>query len=69
MAQIKAAAVAVQLGVKTQTLRKWRMQGRGPQGWIKQSKTLVSYEESAVLDYITRCGCGLSSVCWDPFRP
>lgn len=52
MAQMKAAAVAKTLGVKTQTLRKWRMQGRGPTGWVKQSKTLVTYDETAVEEYL-----------------
>jgi len=52
MAQIKAATVAKQLGVRTQTLRKWRMHGRGPTGWIRQSKTLVTYEEAAVEAYL-----------------
>jgi transposase-like protein len=52
MAQIKAAKVAKELGVKVQTLRKWRMQGQGPRGWVKHSKTLVTYDESAVAEYL-----------------
>jgi transposase-like protein len=52
MAQIKAAAVAKERGVKTQTLRKWRMHGRGPKGWVKQSKTLVTYDQAEVEDYV-----------------
>lgn len=52
MAQIKAAVVAKALGVKTQTLRKWRMHGRGPKGWVKHSKTLVTYDEAEVEEYL-----------------
>ena len=52
MAQMKAAAVAKAIGIRTQTLRKWRMQGRGPKGWVKHSKTLVTYDESEVEEYL-----------------
>lgn len=52
MAQVKAADVAKSLGIKSQTLRKWRMLGRGPIGWVKHSKTLVTYDEAAVEEYL-----------------
>ena len=52
MAQMKAAEVAKALGIKAQTLRKWRMVGRGPTGWVKHSKTLVTYSAEAVEEYL-----------------
>jgi transposase-like protein len=52
MAQVKAADVAKELGMKTQTLRKWRMHGRGPKGWMKHSKTLVTYDRAEIEEYL-----------------
>jgi transposase-like protein len=32
--RISSAEAARLLGIKTQTLAKWRWQGRGPRGWV-----------------------------------
>ena len=40
------------VGIKAQTLRKWRMLSRGPKGWVKHSKTLVTYDDAAVEEYL-----------------
>ena len=40
---ISAKDLAARLGIKTATLAKWRQLGRGPQGWIYLSATLVVY--------------------------
>lgn len=47
-----ASTVARMLGVKTATLRKWRVQGRGPQGAIRASKTVVLYDANEVQAFI-----------------
>jgi hypothetical protein len=41
--RLPARVVATILGVKVGTLAKWRRTGRGPQGWIYVSQTLVTY--------------------------
>jgi len=38
-----ARELARRLGIKIGTLAKWRRTGRGPDGWIYASKTLVIY--------------------------
>lgn len=48
MTYVPAQLVARQLGVKTQTLGKWRRLGRGPKGWIYVSTTLVCYPAEEV---------------------
>jgi predicted site-specific integrase-resolvase len=40
---LNAQAVAQLLGIKTETLAKWRRQGKGPTGWFHVSVTLVLY--------------------------
>ncbi len=52
MTYVPAQTVARQLGVKTQTLGKWRRTGRGPKGWIYVSTTLVCYPADAVEEFI-----------------
>jgi predicted site-specific integrase-resolvase len=43
-----SAEVARRLGIRTQTLAKWRMEGKGPKGWIYLSATRVAYPEEEV---------------------
>jgi predicted site-specific integrase-resolvase len=38
---MQAREVAKRLGIKTDTLKKMRRQGRGPRGWKKSGKTVV----------------------------
>lgn len=45
---IQAPQVARLLGVKTDTLAKWRRHDRGPKEWIRTSATSVSYPASEV---------------------
>jgi len=45
---IPAREVAARIGIKVQTLTKWRMLGKGPQNWVKISKTFVCYPEKEV---------------------
>jgi predicted site-specific integrase-resolvase len=49
---LAAQTVAQRLGVKTQTLGKWRRTGRGPKGWIYVSTTLVCYPTEEVDRFI-----------------
>ena len=49
---ISSSAVARRLGIKTQTLAKWRCPKRGPKGWIHLSATRTVYPEHAVEDFI-----------------
>lgn len=46
--RIAAAAAAKLIGVKTQTLAKWRCYGKGPAGWVRVSATLVTYPRREV---------------------
>ena len=41
--RISSARAAALIGVKTQTLAKWRCLGKGPRGWIQVSATHVTY--------------------------
>lgn len=43
--------VAKALGVKTNTLAKWRLQGRGPRGWKRTSPTTVHYTVDSVVEF------------------
>jgi|PersoiStandDraft_1058852.scaffolds.fasta_scaffold46411_1 transposase-like protein len=52
MTYVPAQLVAQRLGVKTQTLGKWRRLGRGPKGWIYVSTTLVCYPADAVDQFL-----------------
>lgn len=40
------------LGVAAGTVRNWRVQGRGPRGWIRLSGNKIIYPESAVLAFL-----------------
>jgi hypothetical protein len=42
--RISSAEAAKLIGIKTQTLAKWRWQGRGPRGWVQVSTTHVTYQ-------------------------
>jgi hypothetical protein len=46
--RIPAAHAARLIGIKTQTLAKWRCVGKGPKGWIRVSPTLVTYARAEV---------------------
>jgi hypothetical protein len=50
--RLPARVVATMVGVKVQTLAKWRYQGRGPRGWIRLSATLVVYPASEVTAFL-----------------
>lgn len=49
---MQARAVAKRLGIKTDTLKKWRRAGRGPRGWRKSGKTVVLYPVAEVEAWI-----------------
>lgn len=46
--RISAPEAARLIGVRTQTLAKWRWQRKGPSGWVRISATHVTYPLSAV---------------------
>jgi hypothetical protein len=48
---IQSRDVAKRLGIKTQTLAKWRLMGKGPQGWRRVASNVVLYPASGVRDY------------------
>jgi predicted DNA-binding transcriptional regulator AlpA len=49
---IQAPEVARLLGIKTDTLAKWRRHDRGPKEWIRTSATSVSYPASEVDSFL-----------------
>ena len=50
-AWLKSSAVARRLGIETDTLKKWRAQGKGPKGWKRVSRTVVMYPVADVLQF------------------
>jgi hypothetical protein len=46
--RISSTRAAALIGIKTQTLAKWRCLGKGPRGWIQVSATHVTYPTSEV---------------------
>lgn len=50
--RISAAEAARLIGVKTQTLAKWRTLNKGPRGWIRISPTFVSYPLAEVARFL-----------------
>ena len=52
MKLIPAGDVAKQLGVKTNTLAKWRKVGKGPQGWVYLGSSRVAYPEEKIREYM-----------------
>ncbi len=53
--RISSARAAKLIGIKTQTLAKWRGQGRGPGGWLRVSATYVTYSEAEVMRFLAEC--------------
>lgn len=51
--RIPARDAAKLIGVKTQTLAKWRCYGRGPAGWLRISATLVTYPRREVERFLS----------------
>ncbi len=58
--RISSAEAAKRIGIKTQTLAKWRWQGRGPGGWVQVSTTHVTYQLREVEEFIARCAAARS---------
>jgi transposase-like protein len=50
--RISAAEAARMIGVRTQTLRKWRCQHKGPGGWVRISATHVTYLLASVEQFL-----------------
>jgi len=50
--RIGAPEVARLIGIKTQTLAKWRCLGKGPRGWVQVSATHVAYPISEVQKFL-----------------
>src|SRR5437763_958047 len=46
--RISSTDAARLIGIRTQTLAKWRWQGKGPAGWVRISPTHVTYPLSAI---------------------
>lgn len=51
---IPSSEVARRLGVRRQTLAKWRMTGRGPEDWFYLNPTRCLYSVAEVEAYIRR---------------
>ncbi len=49
---LNSSRVAKILGVRTNTLAKWRCAGKGPHGWFRAGPRLVLYPESAVCEFL-----------------
>ena len=54
--RISSTDAARLIGVRTQTLAKWRWQGKGPSGWVRISPTHVTYPLRAIEKFIAECG-------------
>lgn len=50
--RIAAPKVARLIGIKTQTLAKWRCLGKGPKGWLQVSATHVTYPVREVEEFL-----------------
>jgi hypothetical protein len=50
-AWMKSSAVARRLGLETDTLKKWRAQGKGPKGWRRVRPTVVMNPVAEVLRF------------------
>jgi hypothetical protein len=51
--RIPATTAAKLIGVKTQTLAKWRCYGKGPKGWLRVSSTLVTYPRGEIERFLS----------------
>lgn len=49
---VPSSVVATRLGIKVQTLAKWRCKGKGPRGWFHLSQTRCVYPEHEVDAFI-----------------
>jgi hypothetical protein len=58
--RIPSPVAARMIGIKTQTLAKWRCQGRGPVDWIQVTPTLVTYSVRSVRAFIAGCAAATS---------
>ena len=58
--RISSAEAAKLIGIRTQTLAKWRWQGRGPRGWLQVSTTHVTYPLHEVEEFLARCAASRS---------
>lgn len=54
MRYVSTREAATMLGLKPQTLRRWRSGGRGPLGWIHLSETRAIIPADAVEEYISK---------------
>ncbi len=50
--RISSTDAARLIGVRTQTLAKWRWQGKGPSGWVRISATHVTYAMAEVKKFL-----------------
>jgi len=50
--RIAAPKVARLIGIKTQTLAKWRCHGKGPKDWLQVSATHVTYPVGEVEKFL-----------------
>ncbi len=58
--RIPSRVAARMIGIKTQTLAKWRCQNRGPVDWIRVTPTLVTYSVQSVHAFIAGCSAATS---------
>lgn len=59
--RISSTRAAALIGVKTQTLAKWRCLGKGPRGWIQVSATHVTYSISEVEQFLSTCAAATAT--------
>jgi len=50
--RVPSTIAARMIGIKTQTLAKWRWQGKGPVGWIRVTPTLVTYSVESIRSFL-----------------
>ena len=53
--RISSTDAARLIGIRTQTLAKWRWLGKGPAGWVRMSPTHVTYPLRAIEKFIAEC--------------
>jgi hypothetical protein len=50
--RISSTEAARLIGVRTQTLAKWRFLKKGPTGWVRMSATHVTYPLRAIEEFL-----------------
>lgn len=50
--RVSSQIAARMIGIKTQTLAKWRCLGKGPSDWVRVTPTLVTYSLAGIQAFL-----------------